>query len=191
MKYCPRIILIICVISLASLVRAEPKVIIKYDYYDIRGNSANELRQQMNRFGIKWTNGKTYDAFTSWRVRWNYQYNASERGCAIRSVATTVHIVYRMPRWINYASAPYDLRDRWDIYIRALKVHEDGHRDFGIKAATEIERAIAVMTPRKTCEELGEEANGLGYRILEKYANEEKEYDARTNFGETQGAIFP
>jgi len=183
--------LIIFVISLASLVCAEPKVIIKYDYYDIKGNSANELRQQMNRFGIKWTNGKTYDAFTSWRVRWNYQYNSSERGCSISSAATTVNIVYRMPKWINYSSAPYDLRARWDMYILALKEHEDGHRDFGIIAATEIEWAIAVMTARKTCEELGEEANALGRRILEQYANEEKEYDARTNFGETQGAIFP
>jgi predicted secreted Zn-dependent protease len=70
-------------------------------------------------------------------------------------------------------------------------VHEDGHRDFCIKAPAKIEQAISVMTPRKTCEELGEEANDLGYRILEQYANEEKAYDARTNFGETQGAIFP
>ena len=75
--------------------------------------------------------------------------------------------------------------------MRSLRQHENGHKDIGIKAAIEIERSIAELEPAVDCDELAETANELGQSIISKYAEKEREYDARTNFGETQGAIFP
>jgi hypothetical protein len=54
-----------------------------------------------------------------------------------------------------------------------------------------IERSLIAMEPAVTCDEMAEKANKLGRDILAEYAEKEKAYDARTNFGETQGAVFP
>jgi predicted secreted Zn-dependent protease len=92
---------------------------------------------------------------------------------------------------VNHASGPSALKKKWDAYIQSLRRHEDGHEDLGIKAANEIERSIANLEPEETCNDLAETANENGRRIISEYAAREREYDARTNFGEIQGAVFP
>jgi len=54
-----------------------------------------------------------------------------------------------------------------------------------------IERSIAELKPAESCDALAETANALGRRIISEYAAAEREYDAQTNFGEAQGAVFP
>jgi predicted secreted Zn-dependent protease len=178
-------------LGLASLAAAEPRVIINYDYYDIEGRTAAELREQMDRNGVLWTNGNTYDAYTGWNVKWNYRYRVTDHDCSIGSVTTTLNVEYRLPRWTDYAGGPAALKKRWDDYIKALRQHEDGHKGIGVKAAVEIERSIAELEPAGTCDALAETANALSRRIISEYAAAERVYDAQTNFGEAQGAVFP
>ncbi len=184
-------LVIFILLGLASLAGAEPRVMITYDYYNIEGRTAAELREQMDRSGVRWTNGNTYDAYTGWDVKWNYRYRVTDHECSIRSVATTLNVEFRLPRWADYAQGPAALKKKWDAYMQALGQHEKGHKDIGVKAAVEIERSIAELEPAQTCEALAETANALGRRIISEYAAAEREYDAQTNFGEAQGAVFP
>lgn len=184
-------LIIFLFLGLAALVCAEPEVIINYDYYDIEGQTAAELREQMDRNGVLWTNGNTYDAYTGWNVKWRYRYRVTNHECSIASVTATLNVEFRLPRWIDHAGGPPALRKKWDAYMQALRHHEDGHKNIGVKAAAEIERAIADLEPVGNCDDLAETANELGRRIISDYAAKEREYDARTNFGETQGAVFP
>ena len=177
--------------ALASSAGAEPTVKISYKYYDIEGWTADDLRQQMDRLGIRWTNGKTYDAYTGWNVNWHYRHRMIDGECSMVKVTTTVKVEFRLPRWTDSENAPVALQKKWDDYMQALRHHEDGHKDFGIKAAAEIERALAELEPAESCEDLAEIANGLGEQIISKYADDERVYDAETNFGKTQGAVFP
>ena len=176
---------------MTSLAGAEPTLKIKYDYYDIAGQTAAELREEMNRNGVLWTNGNIYDAYTGWDVKWNYRYRITDTDCSISAVTTTLYVEFRLPRWVNYDSGPSALMKKWDAYIQSLRRHENGHKDFGIQAAIEIEQSIAELDPAVTCDALAKTANELGRRILSEYAAKERAYDARTNFGETQGAVFP
>lgn len=178
-------------IALTSSAGAEPTVTLSYDYYEIEGRTAGELRQQMDRHGIRWTNGKTYDAYTGWYVNWRYRYRVADGDCSMGTVTTTVKVEFRLPRWTEYAAGPEALQKKWDDYMQALRHHENGHKNFGIEAAAEIERTLAELEPAGTCEALGEIANGLGRQIISEYAAAERDYDAETNFGETQGALFP
>ena len=180
MRYLAAAAILAALLFPTNAVRAEAEKIIIFDYYDIEGQTVDELRDQMNTHGVVWTNGNTYDAFTAWHVKWNF-----------RSVDTTLNVELRLPRWKNYVDGPADLRKKWNVYMRLLRKHENGHKDIAIKAATEIEKSIAELEPAATCEELADTANELGRRILSKHADKEKEYDAQTNFGETQGAVFP
>ena len=190
-RYLSGKIVVAFLLGLASLAGAEPTIMINYDYYDIEGRTAPELREHMNSKGVAWTNGNIYDAFTDWDVRWSYRYRLTDGACSMKSVTTTLNLVFRLPRWINYAGASAALKKKWDGYMQSLRQHENGHKDFGIKAAIEIERSIAELEPAVTCDDLAESANELGRRIILEYAAKEREYDAQTNFGETQGAVFP
>jgi predicted secreted Zn-dependent protease len=145
----------------------------------------------MNIQGVEWTDGNTYDAYTGWDVSWNYRYQLTDDGCSMASVTTTVNVVFRMPRWTNYADASAALKEKWDAYIKSLTCHEIGHKDIGVSAAFEIEQSLAALKPALTCSELAATANELGSRIISKYAEQERQYDIRTHFGKTQGAIFP
>jgi predicted secreted Zn-dependent protease len=178
-------------LGLASLAGAEPAILINYDYYDIEGRTAAELRQQMNIYGVAWSNGNIYDAYTGWDVKWNYRYRLTDENCSIQSVTTTLTVEFRLPRWVNHASETAALKKKWDAYMQSLRLHENGHKDIGVKAAVEIERSIAELEPAETCDDLAETANALGRRIISEYAAAEREYDVQTNFGETQGAVFP
>jgi len=162
-----------------------------YDYYDIEGRTAAELRQQMNIYGVAWTNGSIYDAYTGWNVKWNYRYRVTDHNCSIGSVSTTLNVEFRLPRWTDYDGGSSALKKKWDEYMGSLRQHENGHKDLGIQAAIEIERSIAGLKPAQTCDNLAQTANALGRRIISEYAAKEREYDDQTNFGETQGAVFP
>jgi predicted secreted Zn-dependent protease len=190
-RYLSGKLVIVLLLGLASLANAEPTIKISYDYYDIEGRTAAELRHQMNIYGVVWTDGNIYDAYTGWNVKWNYRYRLADDGCSINSVTTTLTVEFRLPRWVNRTGAPAALTAKWDAYLQSLEQHENGHKDFGIQAGIEIERSIAGLDPAVTCDDLAKTANQLGRRILSEYAAKERAYDARTNFGETQGAVFP
>jgi predicted secreted Zn-dependent protease len=170
---------------------AEPEVRVDYEYYEIHGETAEALRQAMNVQGVVWKDGNTYDAFTSWNVSWTFERRLGRKGCTLQSVRTVVKVTQRFPKWKDRSYAPPDLRDRWNAYMKALKEHEDGHKDLAVRAAGEIEAFLVDLPPSPSCEDLIIRANASAMKILEKYKNLEEAYDEATGFGETQGAVFP
>ncbi|MEW6349106.1 MAG: DUF922 domain-containing Zn-dependent protease [Thermodesulfobacteriota bacterium] len=173
-----------------SFAYAEPSVTERYVFYDVRGSTAAELRNNMNRLGTKASDGKTYDGFINWNVGWRFKYVPTASGCAMTRVQAIVDISYTMPRWVGRHAAPRELRDKWDRFCEALKRHEEGHKNIAVKGASEIERALLTMSSRD-CVQLDAKANALGERLLEKIREREREYDALTNHGITQGTRFP
>lgn len=122
--------------------RAEPVINEGVGYYQIVGNTAQDLRREMDQKGPGGKNGKSFDAYTAWYVNWNYRWWESRDTCRITSVSTKLSVTFTLPAWQNYASADARLQQQWDRYYNALYEHEKGHRGFGIQAAREIERAI-------------------------------------------------
>ncbi len=172
-------------------INANPIVETETEYYTIQGSTAGELRTQMNELGIKDPDGKTWDGFTNWHIEWRFWYKKTRDGCRMTEVKTWVNAKYTFPKWQSRFTASSDLIDLWDRYITALQIHEEGHLDIAVDAATRIEQAIADMEARPSCKELEKAANALGYRILEECKREHEQYDARTGHGRTQGAKFP
>ena len=141
-----------------GVVRAEPVVTVDARYYDIRGATAQELRQQLNRLRPLHRDGKKrYDANTKWHVTWRYTYRDEGGRCRIDRVTTSADVVFTLPRWNSPESASPDLRARWDRYVFALQDHENGHRD-SVSAAREVEREIAAYRRAVTPE------NGRAYK---------------------------
>jgi len=168
-----------------------PIVSEKYEYYEIKGNSEDQLRSEMCRCGCRWKDGKTYDSETSWHVKWDYDYDRAPQACSADSFRATVDISSRYPKWVHSGDVPQPLAAKWDNYMKNLVMHEHGHRDMVVEAATELSRAVAKLPPAPTCAELDHMVQSLCHERLDRLDAESKAYDEATRHGVAQGAFFP
>lgn len=162
----------------------------RYQYYDIDGNSVDDLRKQMRNNGTRWNDGKIYAALTTWDIRYNYDIQTEDGKCAVKSVKTDVDIVYHLPRRITN-NAEDELARTWDNYYERLKEHEYGHKELAVKAAGEINETLASLDRYSSRAELEREVKKAIQAKLSKLNQLQVEYDEHTNHGATQGAILP
>ena len=80
------------------LALAEPEVQEEYQYYPIKGNSAEELNRIMRDQGFGTERWEKFAAYCRWNVQWHYKYNRGIDSCSIRAVTTKVRILYYMPK---------------------------------------------------------------------------------------------
>jgi predicted secreted Zn-dependent protease len=160
-------------------------------YYDIVGNSAAELRQQMNAKGPVGQSGKRMDGYTHWHVAWSYRYAPASGGCKITELTVTVTATITLPRWAVSDRAGNALIRKWENYASALRLHEDGHYSHGIQAAEEIRSLRHTLHTPDGCSTFERQFDGEATSILEKYRRADAAYDADTKHGRTQGATFP
>jgi len=163
----------------------EPRIEQSLTTYEIHGTTARELTQQMVTLGPPDGDGRRFAANTRWTVRWTYPYARSARGCTTGPVRTDVTVKIVLPHWIPVRP---QLETEWVRFSRALRHHEDGHREIGVEAAREIAAALVRLEPQPTCEALETAADSLGERLLQEARNRDKRYDRETNHGQTQGA---
>jgi len=170
---------------------APPVVKEKYEYYEVCGCSEKDVQCELKQKCISWTDGQKYDSLTSWKVKWDYDYNRTPQTCTTDSFTVTVDVVFRLPKWVKTGNAPQPLVEKWDAYVAKLIVHENGHRDRAVDAATEITRAVRELPAARTCAKLDEEVQALSQERLKKLTKDQEQYDAVTKHGRTQGAVFP
>jgi predicted secreted Zn-dependent protease len=170
---------------------AEPDVQTSKNYYAVSGMTADDIRASLTRNSPVTYKGKKHDARTDWQVSWNYYWHETPRDCKLTRVNTSLEVSYTLPRLTTVAKLEEPLKSRWNNYYEALLQHEQGHQNFGLESAREIETTLHALGPRKDCETLQNDANSVGHRILQKYAALEKSYDRETNHGIKNGAVFP
>ena len=171
---------------------SEPLVETKAEYYEIYGETAEQVATIMDIVSPVWIVGKQHRASTHSPIRWRFSFKKSEGSCAIDKVQAKVWIKYTYPKWKNYRAALPELQEKWDTFMKSLVRHEEGHGDISIEAAREIQRAILELEPRSTCEELEYEANETGQEIIWEFDKKQKEFDEdeRNHYYE-RGLAFP
>lgn len=207
-------LVIAAILMIPNFAAARTVVNVQNKDYEIEGETAQELRAQMNTKSPKFEKNERYDARTTWQIHWNYWYkNLSDGSCAISSVVTTTDVVFYMPHWDApdvsddtesddddedeseeadaEEGADPDLVAHWNRYMNALQTHENGHKDIGLRIAQEIDSSIAGLPPQKNCDAMGALANKTGQAILTKHDQDDEVYDRKTKHGATQGALFP
>lgn len=176
-------------ISLHAHAADKPSVARQQHTYAIYGNSGSALRNEMNRKGVT-IHGKRFDAETRWNVNWRFNHAPDRDGCRITQAQVSVDIRMTLPEWKDRAAAKAQLQTRWDRYYRALLAHEEGHAQFGIKAAHDIQ-ALLTSLSAADCDSLNRLANDKAMAVIRRYAGQERAYDHDTNHGMNEGAIFP
>jgi len=155
-------------------------------YYDIDGSSAGALRNQIRRLGPKDESGKSQDALTVWNLEWGYGTVQRGDSCLLRDVKVTLDVSVTLPRWKPPATASPELLKTWQAYLKAVRLHEAGHRTIAERNAREV--MAALMPLRGTnCDKLSGEATRLAEQIVADGRARNRAYDVQTKHGQTQG----
>ena len=81
-----------------------------------------------------------------------------------------------------------DIEKKFNTYYSALLLHEKGHKESGVLAATEIENILLSLPEKSNCDELGAIAKQKAKNIIRKFKKKDIVYDYKTDHGRTQGA---
>jgi predicted secreted Zn-dependent protease len=159
--------------------------------YAVTGTTLEEIRADIDRQRPATDDGQRYDATTRWYVSWSYPRDQGRGGCATGDVTVTVTVTIKIPEYHPPPSAPQKLRDDWNRYATALRLHENGHRDFGVRTGEQVERELEALRRESSCATLDDVANRTGHAVIARFVKDEAGYDKSTEHGATQGARFP
>ena len=170
---------------------AEPVTRVHTSYYYIDGSSATVLAGQLDQAGPKDVDGNRHPGKTRWDVQWKFNHHQAGESCGVKDVTVAVGVAQIMPKWRGQDKpGGAALKTRWNKFLEALKRHEDGHKEHGIKAGAEIEKALLAIKPASNCEDLDKVANAAGEKVVEKYRKQDADYDRSTDYGRKQGATL-
>ena len=168
-----------------SVAFSEPLVSEEYEYYYINPNTRADILTSLKENSPIYENGKTMYGSSNSDVKWNLKWKHNSQICWITSVNTKVTTTYILPKLIEGGSG---IDSFWVNWYPNLLTHERGHHKLAIDVAEEIERKIRKMPSFSTCDLLEKNANNIVLKSISKLRRLQKDYDKRTNHGETQGA---
>jgi predicted secreted Zn-dependent protease len=152
--------------------------------YEVRGRDHDALARSLNANGPRGFHG-----LTTWKIDYEFTTKREQGGCRVETVRVTVGGQILMPRWADESAAPPELQRRWNDYYAALKLHEDGHIQNGRDLALLVkERLMGLGTI--PCDGVNARAQSEFDRLYQNLKTRDQDYDARTNHGATQGAVF-
>jgi predicted secreted Zn-dependent protease len=166
---------------------SEPELV----YYDVAGNSAAELRRALDANGPIDESGHRVDAYTRWRVSWTYEAVPDANGCALHNVESSLAVTITLPRWSPAPGAPADLVRAWQRYVKALRVHENGHYAHGVSASEDVTALAKAFRMQSDCKTTAQAFKRQALAIVDKYKAADATYDRDTKHGQTQGVTFP
>lgn len=148
--------------------------------YDVTGANAAELSKAMQKDGPR-----NFWAYTNWAISWSHTTEAASTGvCKLKDSVVSVNVKMTLPRWANAPDSGDARRQSWDAMIAALRKHEQGHANNGIRAANAIAKSISVVPAQTTCEAVEELIDQTSKDIVKAYRQADKDYDRVTGHGD-------
>lgn len=160
----------------------SPPAQVRLNYYDVEGNDFSSLLGALNARG-------TFHGRADWRLSYRFQSRMGPGGCGVSSIGTDLDLQMTLPRWAPPAGVAGDLVSRWERYVAALRLHEEGHLDHGRGAEKEFKVLASAMTA-PDCGSLDRALRDRFSKLIADYQARDRDYDKRTEHGRTQGAWF-
>ena len=176
--------------AFAPVLKAEIKVTARVKYYVIYPQSPHDLRRALEKASPVLFEGKTYFGYTDSRIGWYLHWYASQQDCRPTGADITVEITTTLPK-LSASVTDKETSANFNRFLQALMRHESGHRDIAMDAARQIEHDLTQLMPRAKCADLAREAELMVQTILDAHDRIGREYDERTRYGATQGALIP
>ena len=158
-------------------------------FYDLQGNTQNELTTKMMQVGpIDPSDGQRYFAFTKWHVSWRYKCSSQGDFVRISAANIKMDIDTQLPRRKTSCLASDLYASEWQRYSCALQEHEEGHAVNAIACAREIYLRLTSNRNFHTRQEADAFVEKEAREVIRLTNQKDIEYDSTTKHGSTQGA---
>lgn len=163
---------------------------VSFNYYVISPAAPRDISGELARNTPVSIEGRKYRGMTRWRIQWNYTYRQGDGQCFIATARTVLTVIFTMPRLSTWSNAIPAVREPFDKYYTALLAHESGHKESGRLAAREITHRLPQLPGSTNCDAAARNANAEALAIIARYNQRDKDYDATTRHGISQGATI-
>ena len=113
---------------------------------------------------------------------------ANRQQCRAVAVEVQIGITVTLPEWDKPPRVDPDLTREWRRFRRALERHEEGHVRLADAAAERLR--LALLALRGPCDTLGDRARRVADELSALAAKDHLAYDARTEHGVKDGALW-
>jgi predicted secreted Zn-dependent protease len=161
------------------------------EYFTITGDTSRELSAQIDQKGPLGDNGRRSDGYTRWFINWRFDLRTDAIGCSARNIVVDVEIRMTLPQWKPPRSADPALVARWNQYLTALRIHEDGQRCRAEAAAGDVRRALQRERGASDCRTVENRLNARANALLDELRARQDAYDRDTASGRKQGVRRP
>ncbi len=159
--------------------------------YEIRGDTAPDLRDAMTQLGPRGDDGSAYDGYARWRLSWKYGYDKTSERCLPTSPEVSVALYYTMPSAAEDLEWTPQLQRKWSRYVDALWEHQLGHGEIAIDFGESLLGEMGADVTEQSCGSLDDVLDDLGQAALQSLREAQAEYDDETDHGRRDGAVFP
>lgn len=156
--------------------------------YSLRGSTAWELGEDLRR---RRPRDERFTGWTRWRLRWRIDPARQGARCHPGPVDVTLELTTVLPSWTPPADADPRLVEAFGSYLEALEEHEAAHGALAERTAHRIRDVLQDLEPTESCDDIRALAHATGHAEVSRLRQRNESYDALTNHGATQGAVFP
>ncbi len=161
--------------------------------YPVIGTTLSELQRSLNAQALPDSNDVTglYYARTQWYLSGRWFTQPTARGCEVESGSVTLAMTMTLPALSSSAGISPQVDNRWNTFVNNTITHETGHVTRNLQSARDYQRDLGNFPPAPDCARIKPQLNDLFNRATAAVRQVNIDYDAQTQHGATQGAVFP
>lgn len=151
-------------------------------FYEVRGQTAQEIRDQMDALGPCDDSGESYHSRSHSTFRWSWPGYGTTAGDVSKAIVTMRSFV-TMPIWHPSKKVPKAVIEKWNAYRLALADRESQHVRLAEECRDQLQRTIRESPPGK--------AQMIILLSVQEFRRREAILDAESKHGATSGLHFP
>ena len=183
--------LAVALLGLSTSDGAAPQIRDTTTFYDVAGQTAEQLRDAIDRARPLGSDGRGVDALASWTVHYSYRTAVGAGGCRITRVAVSAEISTTLPRWVDKPATSSALTERWELYVAALASNVSGIRDIGRRAAAGLHERIWKISAQPQCESLDTTIGTTADAVIKQHLRENEQYNKALQEDPVKAVRFP
>jgi predicted secreted Zn-dependent protease len=159
-------------------------------YYRVYGNTAAQIKTQLQQCPALSRTTGTFGAATGSNVTWQYAWTINSAGtCTISAVKVGLHINMILPAWESTNTAASGLAADWQRMITNLAGHENGHVAVYQQYAVQLLQDLQSL-PAADCAAAGTQAEAKAAAVIAAMNSANAAYDVHTHHGVAQGVVL-
>ncbi|MGI9402608.1 MAG: DUF922 domain-containing protein [Rhizobiaceae bacterium] len=162
---------------LASCVSVGNRTQLSVGYYSIKGDSFDELDQQIALHGPTVSGVGKALAATNVRMIPDFRFGLSGDKCRVDHARVDVKAHVTLPKLIGQKQLRKDLSKAWDNLEQYARLHESVHVSIADEYATKAEDAVKNLEPHPSCDTLRSQAVLVFRRLMAEHERDQLQFD--------------